>query len=172
MSDLNRVLLAGRLGRDPELRTIASGADIAHLSVATTERWTDRASGEKRERTEWHRVVVFREGAVRFAREHLRKGDLVFVEGSLRTRKWTDQEGRERFTTEIVASNVQLLARADGSAGNGRADRENGREGTSDSASARATGSAAGGVPSASAGGGGGALHDLDDEIPFAPVSW
>ena len=167
MSDLNRVLLAGRLGRDPELRTIASGAELAHLSVATSERWTDRASGEKRERTEWHRVVVFREGAVRFAREHLRRGDLVFVEGSLRTRKWTDQDGRERFTTEIVASNVQLLARAGGAAGNGPAGRENGQAGASNSAGAQATGSAAGGVPGASAGGGSAALHDLDDEIPF-----
>ena len=167
MSDLNRVLLVGRLGRDPELRTIASGADVAHLSVATSERWTDRASGEKRERTEWHRVVVFREGAVRFAREHLRRGDLVFVEGGLRTRRWTDQDGRERFTTEIVASNVQLLARAGGAAGNGPAGRENGRTGASNSTGTQATGSAAGGAPGAPAGGAGGGFDELDDEIPF-----
>jgi len=167
LSDLNRVLLAGRLGRDPELRTTASGAGIAHLSVATGERWTDRASGERRERTEWHRVVVFREGAVRFAREHLRRGDLVFVEGSLRTRRWTDQDGRERFTTEIVASDVRLLARAGGGAGNGPVGRGNGREGASGRGGAGADGSAADGARSAPDGAARDGFDDLDDEIPF-----
>ncbi len=167
MGDLNRVLLAGRLGRDPELRTTASGAGIAYLSVATSERWTDRASGERRERTEWHQVVVFREGAVRFIREHLRKGDLVFVEGGLRTRRWTDQDGRERFTTEIVASNVQLLARPGGAAADTPAGRVGGHVGAPDGGGAGTTGSAAGSAPSAPAGGAGGESDDLNDEIPF-----
>lgn len=99
---VNKVILVGHLGRDPEIRTTQAGAKIANLTVATSESWTDRTSGEKRERTEWHRVVIFNERTVEVAERFLRKGRKVYLEGQLQTRKWTDQQGVERFTTEVV----------------------------------------------------------------------
>ncbi len=99
---VNKVILVGNLGADPEIRHTQDGRPIAHLSVATTETWKDRASGERRERTEWHRVVIFSEGLVRVAEQYLRKGSKVYIEGQLRTRKWVGQDGVERYTTEVV----------------------------------------------------------------------
>lgn len=101
---LNRVTLIGRLGQDPETRSFADGNMMATLSVATSERWTDRASGEKREKTEWHRVVVKRDATARFCADYLRKGALIAVTGKLETRKWQDQAGADRYTTEIVVN--------------------------------------------------------------------
>lgn len=108
---LNRATLIGNLGRDPEIRSLQSGGRVASLSVATTEKWTDKHTGEKRERTEWHRVVVFSDGLVGVVEKYLAKGDKVYVEGQLQTRKWTDQDGIERYTTEIVLQpyNGQLV---------------------------------------------------------------
>ena len=99
---LNKVILIGNLGDDPKIATLNSGSKVANLSIATSERWKDRNTGERRERTEWHRVVIFNEGLVKVAEQYLRKGSLVHIEGQLQTRKWTDQAGVEKYTTEIV----------------------------------------------------------------------
>lgn len=107
MASVNRVIIVGNLGRDPEIRYAPSGDAITNIAVATTDQWKDK-SGEKQERTEWHRVVFFgRQAGI--AGEYLKKGSQVYVEGSLRTRKWTDQQGQERYTTEIVADRMQML---------------------------------------------------------------
>ncbi len=99
---VNKVILIGNLGRDPEIRTTQDGTRIAHLSVATSETWRDRNSGERRERTEWHRVVIFDDKLADVAEKYLRKGSKVYLEGQLQTRKWTDQQGVEKYTTEVV----------------------------------------------------------------------
>jgi len=102
MASLNKVMLIGNLGRDPEIRNTAAGQPIANLRVATSESWRDKTSGERMERTEWHSVVIFNENLAKIAQQYLRKGSKVFVEGQLATRKWTDQAGTDRYTTEIV----------------------------------------------------------------------
>ena len=99
---VNKVILVGNLGRDPEIRSSQDGTKIVNLSIATSEKWKDRMSGEPRERTEWHRVVIFNENLARIAEQYLRKGSSVYVEGQLQTRKWTDQQGVEKYTTEVV----------------------------------------------------------------------
>lgn len=99
---INKVILVGNLGRDPEVRTTQDGGKIVNLSIATSERWKDRNSGEQRERTEWHRVVIFNENLARVAEQYLRKGSTIYLEGQLQTRKWTDQQGVEKYTTEVV----------------------------------------------------------------------
>ena len=105
---VNKVIIVGNLGADPETRAMPSGSTVANLRIATTENWKDRTSGEQQERTEWHRVVLFgRLGEV--AAEYLRKGSQVYIEGSLRTRKWTDKQGTERYSTEIVGNDMQML---------------------------------------------------------------
>ena len=119
---VNKVILVGNLGADPEIRHTQDGRPIAHLRVATNETWKDRNSGERRERTEWHRVVIFSEGLVRIAEQYLRKGSKVYIEGQLQTRKWVGQDGIERYTTEIVLQNyngvlTMLDARAPGQQG-------------------------------------------------------
>jgi len=108
MASVNKVILIGNLGRDPELRYTSGGTPVANFTLATTDRWTDPGSGEKRERTEWHRVVVWSKQA-EIAGEYLRKGRQVYVEGSLQTRDWTDKEGNKRYTTEIRAQRFQML---------------------------------------------------------------
>ena len=100
----NKVILLGNLGRDPDVRSSQDGNKIVNLSIATSERWKDRNSGEQREKTEWHRVVIFNENIARIAEQYLRKGSNVYIEGQLQTRKWTDQQGVEKYTTEIVIS--------------------------------------------------------------------
>ena len=99
---VNKVILIGNLGKDPEIRTLNSGDRVANLRIATSESWRDKASGERREKTEWHQVVIFNENIVRVAEQYLRKGSTVYVEGALQTRKWTDQQGVEKYSTEIV----------------------------------------------------------------------
>ena len=99
---VNKVILLGRLGADPEIRTTQSGTRVAHMRIATSERWTDKNTGEKREKTEWHSVVVFGDGLVNSIEKHLAKGNRVFVEGKLQTRKWQDQNGNDRFSTEVL----------------------------------------------------------------------
>ena len=99
---VNKVILLGNLGRDPEVRSTQDGTKIVNLNIATSERWKDRNSGEQRERTEWHRVVIFNENLARIAEQYLRKGSTVYLEGQLQTRKWTDQQGVEKYTTEVV----------------------------------------------------------------------
>jgi single-strand DNA-binding protein len=101
---VNKVILIGNLGRDPEVRTTQDGTKVVNFTLATSESWNDRASGERKERTEWHRVVIFNERLAEIAERYLRKGSKVYVEGSLQTRRWTDQSGQEKYTTEIVLS--------------------------------------------------------------------
>jgi len=119
---VNKVILVGNLGADPEVRSLPSGGKLVNLSVATSERWRDRNSGEQRERTEWHRVVIFSEGLVRVAEQYLRKGSKVYIEGQLQTRKWQDQSGQDRYSTEVVLqgfnSNLTMLdGRGEGGGG-------------------------------------------------------
>ena len=102
MSSVNKVILVGTLGRDPEIKTMQNGNRVCNLSVATSERWKDKSSGERKERTEWHRVVIFNERLLEVAEKYLHKGSKVYLEGSLQTRKWTDQSGVEKYSTEIV----------------------------------------------------------------------
>jgi len=116
---VNKVILIGNLGADPEIRNLPSGGKVANLSVATTDTWRDRNSGERKERTEWHRVVIFNEGLVKVAENYLRKGSKVYLEGALQTRKWQDQSGAERYSTEVVLQNfnsqlTMLDGRGDG----------------------------------------------------------
>ncbi len=108
MASLNKVILIGHLGRDPELRYMASGDGVTHLALATSDRWTDKASGEKKEHTEWHRVVLYRKLA-EIADQYLHKGSQVYIEGRLQTRKWADKNGIERYTTEIIADDLRML---------------------------------------------------------------
>jgi len=117
MSGVNKAILVGNLGGDPDIKSTATGAPVATFSVATSESWRDKQSGERKERTEWHRVVVFNEGLVKIAQQYLKKGSKVYIEGQIRSRKWTAQDGGERTTTEIVLSNfqaqLQMLDKAD-----------------------------------------------------------
>ena len=108
MATLNKVILIGHLGRDPELRYMASGDAVTHLALATSERWHDKASGEKKEVTEWHRVVLYRKLA-EIAEQYLHKGSLAYIEGHLQTRKWADKNGAERYVTEIIADDLRLI---------------------------------------------------------------
>src|SRR5688500_20403261 len=123
---VNKVILVGNLGADPETRAMPSGTTVANIRIATSESWKDKTSGEQQERTEWHRVALFgRLGE--FAAEYLKKGSQVYIEGSIRTRKWQDKEGKERFSTEIVANEMQMLGGRGG--GEGRSRRDGGRGG-------------------------------------------
>ncbi len=167
---VNKVILVGNLGRDPEVRHTQSNQKIVHLSVATSERWKDRGSGETRERTEWHRVVIFNENLAEVAERYLTKGRTVYLEGQIQTRKWQDQQGQERYTTEIVLQRfrgelVLLGGRGDEAGGRdslGGPD-EYGQPGPEDEAPR--------GAPSRPAGGQGrrpaSVAEELDDDIPF-----
>ena len=117
MASVNKVLLVGNLGRDPEIRSMQNGGKVCNLSVATSERWRDRTSGEQQERTEWHRVVVFDDRIVDVAERYLKKDAKLYLEGELQTRKWQDNQGQDRYTTEIIANEMQMLD-SKGSGGN------------------------------------------------------
>ena len=164
---VNKVILVGNLGRDPEVRSSQDGTKIVNLSIATSERWKDRMSGEPRERTEWHRVVIFNENLGRIAEQYLRKGSSVYVEGQLQTRKWTDQQGVEKYTTEVVLGRFRgeltLLGGRGDSGGYG-------------DSMGGGYGGGAGAAPAAASGGAGAApaspppMHGgdaIDDDIPF-----
>ncbi len=162
MASVNKVILVGNLGRDPETRYATSGAAICNVTIATSRQWKDKASGEKREETEWHRVVFY-DRLAEIAGEYLKKGRPVYVEGRLKTRKWQDKEGQDRYTTEIVAEEMQLLGSREGS-GSGGGDVEF----SGSAPSSRASGG--GGGASGPAKGGGAkktSPDDLDDDIPF-----
>src|SRR5437764_10146074 len=125
---VNKVILVGNLGADPEIRTLNSGDRVANLRIATSETWRDRGSGERRERTEWHRVVIFNDNLVKVAENYLRKGSKVYLEGALQTRKWADQSGQEKFSTEIVLQKFRgELTMLDGRGG--EAERDDGGHG-------------------------------------------
>ena len=165
---VNKVILVGNLGRDPEIRFTQSGAKIANLSVATSESWKDKQTGERREKTEWHRVVVFSEGLAGIAERFLKKGSKIYLEGSLQTRKWTGNDGVEKYTTEVVLQGfngtlTMLDGRGEGGGGGGFDSGPSGGDSGPDwSGPDNGGGNSSGGNTGGGAGGG-----DLDDEIPF-----
>ena len=172
---VNKVILIGNLGRDPEIRTTQDGTKVCNLSVATSENWRDKNSGERREKTEWHRVVVFNDRLVDVIEKYLKKGATVYIEGALQTRKWTDQSGQEKYTTEIVLQRYRgeltMLGGRGGSAGGGDEMADAGSGGYGGGGGGYGGGSGGGyggggggGSSGGSRGGGGG---DLDDDIPF-----
>ncbi|OJY69735.1 MAG: single-stranded DNA-binding protein [Sphingobium sp. 66-54] len=168
---VNKVILVGNLGADPEVKSFSNGGRICNLRVATSENWTDRASGERRERTEWHSVVIRSEGLIGIAERYLRKGKKIYLEGSLQTRKWQDQNGQDRYSTEVVLSGPgAVMTMLDGGGGAGGGERDSWGSSGDD----RGGGGGFGGGRAASPGGaarpsGGGAFDDGfdDDEIPF-----
>ena len=181
---VNKVILVGNLGADPEIRRTQDGRPIVNLRVATSETWRDRNSGERRERTEWHRVVIFNEGLAKVAEQYLKKGAKIYVEGQLQTREWEDQQGQKRYTTEVVLqgfnSTLTMLDGPGGGRGMGGDDLPGG--GGDDFGGGRSGGSRGGGGfgggsrggPSSGGAGGGGRsggytppAGDMDDEIPF-----
>ncbi len=165
---VNKVILLGNLGRDPEVRQTQDGTKIVHLAIATSERWRDRQSGEPREKTEWHRVVIFNDRLGEVAEKYLSKGRQVYVEGQLQTRKWTDQSGQEKYTTEIVLQRFRGELTLIGGRGEDMGGGGSGSYG-GDSFGGGGGGSSKGGGGSSSQGSssGGGGSRDLDDEIPF-----
>ncbi|MBR9651843.1 single-stranded DNA-binding protein [Thalassovita aquimarina] len=163
---INKVILVGNLGRDPEVRTFQNGGKVCNLRIATSETWKDRATGERRERTEWHSVAIFQEGLVRVCEQYLRKGSKVYIEGKLQTRKWQDQSGQDRYSTEVVLQGfdgtlVMLDGRGEGGGGYGGGDQGGygGGYGGGDQGGY--------GGPQGGGQGGGAPSRDLDDEIPF-----
>lgn len=169
---VNKVILVGNLGRDPEIRSMQSGEEIAQLSLATSETWRDKASGERKERTEWHRVVIFNENLVKVAKSYLKKGSKVYIEGSLQTRKWTDKDGAEKYSTEVVLQRFRgELTMLDGRDGGGSGGGSYGGGGDDYGSSGGSSGGGGyGGGGRSSGGGGGGSAprrDDMDDEIPF-----
>ena len=164
---VNKVILVGNLRRDPEIRSTNDGTRIANLNLATSESWRDRTSGERRERTEWHRVVIFNERLVEIAEKYLRKGSKLYVEGALQTRKWTDNAGVEKYSTEVVLQKFRgELTMLDGATG-GRGQGGGAGEGGYDEGDAGSFGSTPRAAAPAGGGGPRGRNDDLDDEIPF-----
>jgi single-strand DNA-binding protein len=170
---VNKVILIGNLGADPEIRSFQNGGRVANIRIATSETWKDRNTGERQERTEWHTVAIFSEGLVGVVERFLKKGSKVYVEGQLRTRKWQDQQGQDRYSTEVVLQGPgAVLTMLDGAQGGG-----GGRSGGWDDSGMGSGGSRSGGGDwgggssggGSSAGGsrGGGFADDLDDDIPF-----
>ena len=158
---VNKVILVGNLGKDPEIRRTQDGRPIANLSVATSESWRDKATGERKEKTEWHRVVIFNEGLCKIAEQYLKKGAKVYLEGQLQTRKWQDQSGQDKYSTEVVLQGFNsVLTMLDGRSGGGGAsagsDEDFGSSGPSASRERKPAMAAAGGK-----------RDDMDDEIPF-----
>ena len=161
---VNKVILVGNLGKDPEIRRTQDGRPIANLSIATSETWRDKNSGERKEKTEWHRVVIFNEGLCKVAEQYLKKGAKVYIEGQLQTRKWTDQSGVEKYSTEVVLQGFNSsLTMLDGRSGGGGSFAD---DGGGDFGSAGPVSSAP--RRAVAAGGGAGARNsDMDDDIPF-----
>ena len=179
MAGVNTVTIVGNLGRDPEVRSFANGGKVVNLNIATSETWRDKASGERKERTEWHRVVIFNEALGKIAEQYLKKGSTVYIEGALETRKWQDQSGAEKFTTEIVLrqfrGELTLLGgrgEGGGSGGGGYEERggyedqgggSGGGAGGGGYARGGSSGGGAGSYGGGASGGGGGGRSDMDD---------
>ncbi len=178
---VNKVILVGNLGRDPEVRTFGNGGKVVNLRIATSETWRDRTSGERKERTEWHTVAIYNENLAKIAEQYLRKGSTVYIEGALETRKWQDQSGADRYSTEVVLRQYRgeltlLGGRGDGGGGQGGGYDDRGAGGGYDAyqggggqggyGGGRSGGGQGGGMGGGGMGGGGG-RPDLDDEIPF-----
>jgi len=166
---VNKVILVGNLGADPEIRSLSSGDRVANLRIATSESWRDRTSGERKEKTEWHRVVIFNDNLVKVAEQYLRKGSTVYIEGAIQTRKWTDNTGAEKYSTEIVLQKFRgeltmLGGRGDGSG----ASSGGGDDGYSSGGGNYGGGGGGGGAPRSQPSGPRESFSaDLDDEIPF-----
>jgi single-strand DNA-binding protein len=160
---VNKVILVGNLGKDPEVRRMQNGNPVVNLSVATSESWRDKATGERKEKTEWHRVVIFSEGLAKVAEQYLKKGAKVYIEGALQTRKWTDQSGVEKYSTEVVLqgfnSNLTMLDGRSGGGGGFGSDDSGGDFGSS--------GASGGGQRRVAAAGAGSHNSDMNDDIPF-----
>ena len=159
---VNKVILIGNLGADPEIRRTQDGRPVANLRLATSESWKDKTTGERKEKTEWHRVVIFNENLCRIAEQYLKKGSKVFIEGALQTRKWQDQSGQDRYSTEVVLQNfnstlTMLEGRAGGGGGNFGSDDAGGDFGSSGPSSAPPRRAVAAGARNS----------DMDDDIPF-----
>src|SRR3954452_121045 len=158
---VNKVILVGNLGKDPEVRRLQNGNPVVNLSVATSESWRDKATGERKEKTEWHRVVIFSEGLAKVAEQYLKKGAKVYIEGALQTRKWTDQSGGEKYSTEVVLqgfnSNLTMLDGERGGGGNCGSEGAGGDFGASGPSGGPRRAVAAAGARNA----------DMDDDIPF-----
>lgn len=159
---VNKVILVGNLGKDPEIRRTQDGRPIANLSIATSETWRDKNSGERKEKTEWHRVVIFSEPLCKIVEQYLKKGAKVYIEGALQTRKWTDQSGVEKYSTEVVLqgfnSTLTMLDGRSGGGGGNFADEPGGDFGSSGPVSS---------APRRPVAAGGGGRNDMDDDIPF-----
>lgn len=173
---VNKVILIGNLGRDPEVRTFSNGNKVCNLRIATSENWKDRNTGERRERTEWHSVAIFSEGLVRVCEQYLRKGSKVYIEGQLQTRKWQDKDGQDRYSTEVVlqgfGSTLTMLDGRDSGGGGGGQDGGYGGGGGGQGGgydSGPQGGGYSGGQSGGGQSGGGNApsSRDMDDEIPF-----
>ena len=166
---VNKVIILGNLGADPEIRTFGNGGKVANLRIATSERWRDKNSGENREKTEWHTVAIFSEGLVRVVEQYLKKGSSVYIEGKLQTRKWQDQSGNDRYSTEIVLqgfdSKLVMLGGSQGGGGGGGNYGNQGGGGGDYGGGQGGGGDYSGG--NQGGGGGGGGASNLDDEIPF-----
>ena len=166
---VNKVILIGNLGQDPEVKSFQNGGRIANLRIATSENWKDKATGERKERTEWHTVVLQSDGLVGVAERYLRKGSKVYIEGQLRTRKWQDQNGNDRYSTEVSVGGIGgVMTMLDGAPGGGQ--RSGGGGDWNKDAGSSGGGSSGGGGSGWNQGGGsggGGAADDLDDDIPF-----
>ncbi len=168
---VNKVILIGNLGADPEVRTFQNGGKVCNLRIATSENWKDKNTGERREKTEWHTVAIFSEGLVRVAEQYLKKGSKIYIEGALQTRKWQDQSGNDRYSTEVVLQGfgstlVMLDGRSGGSGGGGDygGGQQQGGYGGGSSGGDFGGGSGGGGQQQGGGGGGGG---QIDDDIPF-----
>ena len=163
---VNKVILVGNLGKDPEVRTMNNGGEVVSFSIATSENWNDKASGERKEKTEWHNIVIFNENLGRIAEQYLRKGSSVYVEGQLQTRKWTDQNGNDRYTTEVVLQRFRgeltLLGGREGGGGSSG--------GSSNWGEDRGSSPFGGGGGKAPSGGGSAFDSDLDDDVPFSSL--
>ena len=169
---LNKVMLIGNLGADPEVKSFQNGGRIANLRIATSENWKDKATGERKERTEWHTVVLQSDGLVGIAERYLRKGSKVYIEGHLRTRKWQDASGNDRYSTEVSVGGIggvmtMLDGAKDGSGGGGGGTKSGGDWGGGGSSGSSGGGSSGSSSGGGSRGGGGGFADDLDDDIPF-----
>ena len=171
---VNKVIIVGNLGRDPEVRSFQNGGKVVNLNIATSETWRDKASGERKERTEWHRVSILNEPLAMIAEQYLKKGSKVYIEGQLETRKWQDQSGAEKYTTEVVLrpyrGELTLLdGREGGSTGGGSGGGYEDRGGYEDQGGGSGGGYRGGTTGGAPGGGstGGGGRSDMDDEIPF-----
>lgn len=171
---VNKVILVGNLGRDPEVRSFPNGGRVVNLRIATSETWRDKQSGERKERTEWHSVAIFNEALGKIAEQYLRKGSKVYIEGQLETRKWQDQSGADRYSTEVVLRQYRgeltiLDGRDGGGSGGGQGGGydEGGQGGYGGGGGGSYGGSGGGGFGGGSQGGGGGGRPSFDDEIPF-----